>query len=322
MAKETVKEKPPVKVMPAPSKQLEENQPPAKVEPEPAKPPHISPVAPISPIPPAAKAEEHKRPAEKPAPAPLSKPRSQVTGLNGKSSDGKSKSPSSPATAPPSKSGATDLYGVNQKPPSPPAPLPKGEGRKLPVVVKPAPVKPAAPATPPEPRSRVTGLNGAGSAEQSKPPVVVKPAPGKPVAPMRVNADELDARIGGCNMAFRELESDLDEKGTWDAARIGPLVEKLKILVVRRGDLELYREMLSAAERSHIDKLESPKSSVSQLGARIFEARRRTSAPEFKGTEEERQKELDRLEALSRRLVEVTGKEKKAERKWNSGSRR
>ena len=152
---------------------------------------------------------------------------------------------------------------------------------------------------------------------------VPPPSPKKLVAPaeptgklpagsVRVNVDELAVRIAGCNMAFRALEVELDEKGTWNAARLEPLVNRLKILVVRRGDLDLFRALLPVDKRSTVAKLEKPKSAMSQLGARIFEARRAATSPEFKGTAAARRVELGRLEMLSRRLAEAAAKEKKA----------
>ena len=126
-----------------------------------------------------------------------------------------------------------------------------------------------------------------------------------PPGSVTVNADELAARIAGCNMGFRALEAELDEEGTWNARRIEPLVGRFAILLLRRNDLALYRELLPAHQRSNAGTLESPESAMSLLGSRIFEARRRASSPEFEGTEAERQAELARLEALSRRLAEA-----------------
>ncbi|MCD4728052.1 MAG: hypothetical protein K8R46_10345 [Pirellulales bacterium] len=146
-----------------------------------------------------------------------------------------------------------------------------------------------------------------------KPKKPAEPTGELPAGPVRVNADELAVRIAGCNMSFRALESELDEKGTWDAARLEPLVNRLKILVIRRGDLDLFRELLPADKRSTVAKLERSKSAVSQLGARIFEARRVASSEEFKGTEASRRVELGRLEMLSRRLAEAAAKGKKSQ---------
>ncbi len=146
-----------------------------------------------------------------------------------------------------------------------------------------------------------------------KPVTPAEPTGKLPAGSVRVNADELVVRIAGCNMSFRALEAELDEKGTWDAARLEPLVNRLKILVIRRGDLDLFRELLPADKRSTVAKLERSKSAVSQLGARIFEARRAASSEEFKGTEAARRVELGRLEMLSRRLAEAAAKGKKAQ---------
>jgi len=124
---------------------------------------------------------------------------------------------------------------------------------------------------------------------------------------VEVNVEELAARIAGSNLGFRTLESDLDEKGTWDAARLEPLAERLRILVLRHADLSLFRSLAAADQRSSVGRLESPQTAISDLGARISEARKLASGEEFKGTQSERRAELDRLEALSRRLAEVGG---------------
>jgi hypothetical protein len=126
--------------------------------------------------------------------------------------------------------------------------------------------------------------------------------------PVEVNVEELGARIAGFNMALRALEADLDESGTWDAARLSPMVERLKILAFQRGDLDLFREAVSAEKQSGVARLESPKAVISQLGARIFAARNYTFSPKFTGTEADRRAETGRLETLSRRLAEVEGK--------------
>lgn len=128
-----------------------------------------------------------------------------------------------------------------------------------------------------------------------------------PVEKVEIQTDELAARIGGCNLAFRALETDLIEKGEWDAARLEPFADRLKWLVTRRNDLQLFREVISDVQRASVDPLASPKGVVSPLAARIVEARRRASGSDFHGTESERQAELQRLDELSRLLAELAG---------------
>ena len=125
---------------------------------------------------------------------------------------------------------------------------------------------------------------------------------------VKVNVDELDARIAGCNLAIREFETQLDEKGAWNAARLEPLAERLKVLVERHGDLGLFRDVATKEQRSAVTELEGAKSAISQLGVRVVEARKLADSPEFTGSDAERKAELDRLEAISRRLVELSGK--------------
>ena len=99
-----------------------------------------------------------------------------------------------------------------------------------------------------------------------------------------MNVEELAARIAGSNLAFRAMDAALDEKGLWHAARLGPLVGRCEILVLRRGDLQLLRNLVPEPDRESLVRLESPKATIAELGARIVEARNRAGGAEFKGT--------------------------------------
>jgi hypothetical protein len=125
---------------------------------------------------------------------------------------------------------------------------------------------------------------------------------------VEIEQEELVARIRGCNLAFRALEADLEEKGTWTAARLEPLVERLEILVLRRHDLELFRGVVPKEQRSSVESLASAKGVVSPVAAHIVEARTQASGSAFRGTEAERQRELGRLGELSRRLAALAEK--------------
>ena len=80
-----------------------------------------------------------------------------------------------------------------------------------------------------------------------------------------MNVEELAARIAGSNLAFREMEAALDEKGVWHAARLRPLVERAEILVLRRGDLQLLRNLVPEPDRKSLVRLESPKAAIAEL---------------------------------------------------------
>ena len=129
-----------------------------------------------------------------------------------------------------------------------------------------------------------------------------------PQGTVEVEAEELAARIRGCNLAFRALEAELEESGEWTAARLESLVDRLEILVLRRHDLELFREVVPKPQRSSVETLATAKSVVSPVAAHIVEARTRTSGSSFTGTEAERQRELGRLGELSRRLAALADK--------------
>jgi hypothetical protein len=129
-----------------------------------------------------------------------------------------------------------------------------------------------------------------------------------PAGSVKVNVDELETRIAACNLALRELESELAEKIAWNAAKLEPLADRLKTLVARRNDLSLFRDAVPKKEQSGVTALEPPKSAISQLSAHVVEARNRANDPKFTGDDVERQAELTRLEAISRRVAEMAGK--------------
>ena len=137
-------------------------------------------------------------------------------------------------------------------------------------------------------------------------PSAVPKANAPPVTPVaRVNLSELSARIAGSNLTLRALEADLDERGEWNATRLAPLLQRLKVLVVLHNDLRLCREVVPAGQRVLAGRLESPRSGVSLMGTRIFDARTLASGAEFRGTEAQREAELRALDELSRQLAQL-----------------
>jgi hypothetical protein len=143
----------------------------------------------------------------------------------------------------------------------------------------------------------------------SRPHVAEKPI-SEPLPPdsVQVNVEELETRIAACNLAIRAVEAELDEKGVWSAAKIEPLLDRLKTLAVRRGDLDLFRELVPASRRETVAALESPKSAIAQLRARVVEARGRANRDDFAGGDAARNSELGRLKTISGRLAEMAEK--------------
>ncbi len=127
----------------------------------------------------------------------------------------------------------------------------------------------------------------------------------EPSVTVQIDVDELAARIAGCNLEFRGLEIALDEKGIWNVAKLEPMVDRLKLLMLRRHDLGLFRESLSEERRASIAKLESPKVAIAQVAAKIVEIRQQVTESASR-TEPERRAELERLDSLSRRLAEIS----------------
>jgi hypothetical protein len=139
---------------------------------------------------------------------------------------------------------------------------------------------------------------------------VARPSPQPPPArpPHRVNLAELATRIAGTNLALQALEAGLEEDHPWDARRLGPLVDRLGILVMRRSDLAVFYGVVSPQERARVGRLDSPQRAISRLAARIFEARTHASGPDFTGNEAQRQAELRELDELSSQLAEMASR--------------
>lgn len=150
-------------------------------------------------------------------------------------------------------------------------------------------------------------------------PVVVRPPKDEPVVDadaipaekslpgsVRVNVEELDARIAGCNLAFRELEVQLTEKDVaWNAEKLEPVLERLKVLVLRHGDLGMFRNAVPKDERASLTDLESPRTAIAQFSARVVEAKSRVGSPKFNGDDAKRRDESTRLDAISRAVAEL-----------------
>jgi hypothetical protein len=191
-----------------------------------------------------------------------------------------------------------------------PGPSPAtGEGSSVALTPGPSPIKGEGSRTALTPGpSPATGEGSRTREVAVKTHSTVRPAAQKSADAMQVNLDELAARIAGNNLGFRTLESELDEKGPWTAATLEPLAERLKVLVMRHNDLVLFRQLTPEENRSSLGRLETPKSAISQFGARIFEARKLASGADFQGTDAERHAELERLDTLSRELAELAQK--------------
>ena len=76
-----------------------------------------------------------------------------------------------------------------------------------------------------------------------------------------------------------------------------------------KADLEMFRELISQQERALVGRIESPRRAISQLAARVFEARTRASGPGFLGAQADRQAELRHLDALSEQLAKLASDE-------------
>jgi len=126
---------------------------------------------------------------------------------------------------------------------------------------------------------------------------------------VEVDVADLAARILGVNSALRTLEAELEDSALapeeCNAARLTEITDRLESLLRQRRDLAAYRQVVPSWRQFLVPQLASAERIFSLLGRRIFEARRHTAGPEFRGTEAMRRLELRRLEELSRRLARL-----------------
>ena len=120
-----------------------------------------------------------------------------------------------------------------------------------------------------------------------------------------VNVEELRAQIAGANLAIRAMEAELDEDRHWNSQHLLPLVDRLARLITRANDLALIRELIPDRQRPAISRIRSQQTSISQLAARISQARSFAGSSDFPGSEAQRLTELKRLDELSRTLVRL-----------------
>jgi hypothetical protein len=120
-----------------------------------------------------------------------------------------------------------------------------------------------------------------------------------------VNIPELAARIAGNNLALHTLEAELDEKREWSVDHLDGLLNRLDILALRQRDLAMFRDLLTAEEQTHLERIAPTQQAIGQMAARISELRNRAKGEGFTGTDPERQEGLKQLDELSQRLSEM-----------------
>jgi hypothetical protein len=138
-----------------------------------------------------------------------------------------------------------------------------------------------------------------------KPKAVPQPEPSSDNA-IEVETDELTARISGYNLALRGLETELDAKERWTADDLEPMIERLRILSLRRHDLQLFRDTLTEEQRKLVDPLATTKSVLSQMTAMLAASKKFAKSDKFRGADSERQVELRHLDELASRLSKIT----------------
>jgi hypothetical protein len=131
----------------------------------------------------------------------------------------------------------------------------------------------------------------------------LQPAAARSPAEVRVDLGELQARSTAYNLSLANLVAQLHEQDNWSAERLDAAVDALAELQTLRGELQLYRDVLTAATRRNLPAMTSTVTAFSLLGARTAAARRRLEDAGHRATSA--QDELVRLERISRRLAQL-----------------
>jgi hypothetical protein len=84
------------------------------------------------------------------------------------------------------------------------------------------------------------------------------------------------------------------------------MIERLRILSLRRHDLQLFRDTLTEEQRKLVDPLATTKSVLSQMTAMLAASKKFAKSDKFRGADSERQVELRHLDELASRLSKIT----------------
>lgn len=125
-------------------------------------------------------------------------------------------------------------------------------------------------------------------------------------ADSEVNLIELAAQIAGTNMALRGVEAQLEKTRFWDAVQLEQMVDILKKLSTRHDDLTLFRDLLPESDRRLVGQLDSTRAAISECSNRLSECKSRAASRSFRGNEEDRAKELQKLDELAQELARLT----------------
>lgn len=117
-----------------------------------------------------------------------------------------------------------------------------------------------------------------------------------------IDVVELRDRLAGFKVALDALNGRLHDDRLLDSAGLADLVDALEELVVRRGDLKLYMQLL-ADEGTPLPALESPLTTVSFLSAKISAARLHIERHPDEAQLPRQHAELAALDQLSRRVA-------------------
>jgi len=120
----------------------------------------------------------------------------------------------------------------------------------------------------------------------------------------QVNLPDLEARVQGYNLALQALEDALREEGVWTANRLMPIIDELAELADRRRVVDLYGDLLPDETSHLVDGLSSADFAMQLAEQRIEDARASIRSGETSSDPQQRQEQLQQLDAFARQLAE------------------
>ena len=108
----------------------------------------------------------------------------------------------------------------------------------------------------------------------------------------------------GKTTALQALEDALREEGVWTANRLMPIIDELAELADRRRVVDLYGDLLPDETSHLVDGLSSADFAMQLAEQRIEDARASIRSGETSSDPQQRQEQLQQLDAFARQLAE------------------
>jgi hypothetical protein len=131
---------------------------------------------------------------------------------------------------------------------------------------------------------------------------VVRPGPDRPA--VRVNLDELAARINGYNLALQAIDAELLRRVEYDATDVARILVRMEELLPNYENVSLYWNVVSERERTGLTSIATAGDIIASLANRIIRLRRDLDAQTDEPAPLRRVRQ-DLLDSLTRQLSDI-----------------